>query len=686
MRARLALCAVAAVLLPGMLNLAQDAPEVEPKDDWTDSDAGREFVLQPDARSKPDAKSPAKVILALEGEFLRAEFQVSAAMGAGANWIARKQRLRIALRASKEQYSLEYYPFCDSGVGAEEMERCRVAKPENVAKDKYLHGGVATVVSPELWRAVVWIDLKAIGIGPKEYVQLGLAWGCAESLNEVWACWPKPDKNLRLDDSVPQLTRTPLSTLKQLGKPDVSPVLTARALEQQLLAYYIAAGAALQRGDRQAALQVMDTALASFPADPALAHAAYSVATSALPFGESPIVPLRYLQQLARFAPGEADFHAQLMLQATMQDQIDIAVAAWRIAAPLTCWSSKPDARNLVECAAAQALAAAGLFEECLALMPALAIRALDAHASNPLKATVEQALMAGSFPTAQSLFKAWLGKTLNRDLNPDIHNRLWWASLLSECGYGTEALAEVESQLAQDVPGHHATELVGFAIRAANEGLDPPEAAARLRALADSAHASLAQKRREELRARADELDKHAQDWQAELAARKQDSNKTNPRITFTTRRGDIVFELFEDQAPNTVANFVQLVSEDHYTGRSFYRYEPDWLIQGGSIDNTPIRLEKWAIANEDNVRQHWRGTLAMARTNARDSASTHFFISTSNSNKTLGLGTDWVVFGRVVQGMDVLQRLRKDDRIKSAKAENLRDHPYRATRLPKQ
>lgn len=684
MVARLTFCVGAMLLFPWILALAQDAPPEDPKPDWTDTDAGREFVLRPNVKPRTETPPPAKAVVALEGDYLRADFTVSAAMDAGPTWIERKQRVRVALRVNGTLYSLEYFPFCESGTGIEAMNRCRVAAPLDPPKGKLLHGGIATVTAPEQWQATIWVDLKAIALKNDTRLEIGLAWGTPGVGPENWAFWPKPDDSPQWDDSRPKTADLVLRDLKKRDAPEANPVLAAHSLEAQLLAYYVAAGRARAKDEPHSAYQILETATAAFPGDPALAHSVFELARGSMFFQEIPKDALPKLQRLTRLAPASADRHCELMRSAVQHGQPEVALAAWRFAQPLKCWSSDRPARNRVECAGALALAAAGLFEECLTLKHALRAVALSLHEGNELKATAEQALMGGSLATARELFDVWHAEAITRNANPELSNRIWWVRMLSETGYGAEALVEAEAQLKGEIPGQHAIEYVNICIRAANESLDPPEAAARLREIESKSHPTLADKRREEVRGRAEDMDKHAQDWSVETAARIRDSAKQNPKVTMVTTRGTIVFELFEDDAPNTVANFVQVVREGFYTGRAIYRHEPDWLVQAGGKNDSGADQVDWGIANEANTRQHWRGTIAMARMQKPDTASTHFFVSTSNSRQTHGLGTDWVVFGRTVQGLDVLQRLRKGDRILSATASKLRDHPYLAKRHP--
>jgi cyclophilin family peptidyl-prolyl cis-trans isomerase len=105
---------------------------------------------------------------------------------------------------------------------------------------------------------------------------------------------------------------------------------------------------------------------------------------------------------------------------------------------------------------------------------------------------------------------------------------------------------------------------------------------------------------------------------------------------------------------------------------------------VQGGGTDDDPSGKLDWSIKNEDNRRQHWRGTIAMARTRDKDSADTHFFITIGNHPASLGLSTDWVVFGRIIEGLPNAQRLQEGDRFTKVTVEKLRDHAYVPVRTP--
>jgi cyclophilin family peptidyl-prolyl cis-trans isomerase/outer membrane murein-binding lipoprotein Lpp len=132
------------------------------------------------------------------------------------------------------------------------------------------------------------------------------------------------------------------------------------------------------------------------------------------------------------------------------------------------------------------------------------------------------------------------------------------------------------------------------------------------------------------------------------------------NPVVVMKTSKGQIKIELYPDKAPVTVANFLTYVKSGHYNGTIFHRVIPGFMIQGGGM--TPNMQEKPTrapIKNEAaNGLKNDRGTIAMARTNAPDSATSQFFINVANNAMLnyVGPGREgYAVFGKVTEGMDV-------------------------------
>ena len=139
------------------------------------------------------------------------------------------------------------------------------------------------------------------------------------------------------------------------------------------------------------------------------------------------------------------------------------------------------------------------------------------------------------------------------------------------------------------------------------------------------------------------------------------------NPTAVISTSMGDITVELFKDRAPVSVANFLQYASEDFYTGTVFHRVIAGFMIQGGGF--TADLVEKPThppIRNEaTNKLSHIRGTLGMARTESLRSATAQFFINVADNRAKLdhrGYAPSefgYAVFGRVLSGMDVCDRI---------------------------
>ena len=138
------------------------------------------------------------------------------------------------------------------------------------------------------------------------------------------------------------------------------------------------------------------------------------------------------------------------------------------------------------------------------------------------------------------------------------------------------------------------------------------------------------------------------------------------NPVVTIDTSLGSITIELFEQQAPVSVENFLQYVSEGFYPGTIFHRVVRGFVIQGGGY--TPDMKEKPThppIQNEaTNGLRNMRGTLSMARTRVLRSATSQFYINVSDNTALdhRGYAPDdfgYAVFGRVLSGMDVADKI---------------------------
>lgn len=138
------------------------------------------------------------------------------------------------------------------------------------------------------------------------------------------------------------------------------------------------------------------------------------------------------------------------------------------------------------------------------------------------------------------------------------------------------------------------------------------------------------------------------------------------NPKVEMETSKGKMVIELFPEKAPETVKNFLNYVEAKFYDGTIFHRVIPKFMIQGGGFTSdmkkktggTPIKNEA------DNGLKNERGTIAMARTGDPHSATAQFFINSANNDflnhkSKTQQGWGYVVFGKVISGMDVIDAI---------------------------
>lgn len=140
------------------------------------------------------------------------------------------------------------------------------------------------------------------------------------------------------------------------------------------------------------------------------------------------------------------------------------------------------------------------------------------------------------------------------------------------------------------------------------------------------------------------------------------------NPIVILHTNFGAITVELLEQEAPKSVANFLQYARDGHYDGTIFHRVIDNFMIQGGGFDSDfNQKSTRDPIENEaDNGLENARGTLAMARTNDPHSATSQFFINVvdntflNHRNKLSGQTWGYAVFGRVTDGMDVVDQIK--------------------------
>ena len=164
-------------------------------------------------------------------------------------------------------------------------------------------------------------------------------------------------------------------------------------------------------------------------------------------------------------------------------------------------------------------------------------------------------------------------------------------------------------------------------------------------------------------------------------FAEEKKMEKPVNPEVIMETSKGAITIELWADKAPETVKNFLRYADEKFYDGTIFHRVIDDFMIQGGGFctdmrkkeSHQPIRNEATAELRND------RGTIAMARTRDIHSATCQFFINLKdndflNHSDNTSRGFGYAVFGKVVKGMEVVDRIAK---VKTTTSGPYRDVP---------
>ncbi len=135
-----------------------------------------------------------------------------------------------------------------------------------------------------------------------------------------------------------------------------------------------------------------------------------------------------------------------------------------------------------------------------------------------------------------------------------------------------------------------------------------------------------------------------------------------SNPIVTMKTSGGTMKIELYPDQAPNTVRNFISLVQKGFYNGLIFHRVIPGFMIQGGDPEGTGMGGPGYGIQGEfaangfQNPLRHTRGVLSMARSMNPNSAGSQFFIMVADAPHLDG---QYAAFGKVIEGMEEADRI---------------------------
>lgn len=183
-----------------------------------------------------------------------------------------------------------------------------------------------------------------------------------------------------------------------------------------------------------------------------------------------------------------------------------------------------------------------------------------------------------------------------------------------------------------------------------------------------------------------------YAAEWDKEQAVRSAETAANDlPQAVIKTARGEITLELFENQAPNTVANFISLAEKGFYNGTKFHRVIPNFMAQGGDPNSKdgatgvpgqgdPGYYIPDEIEREDH-RKHFNDSIAMAKTAAPNTGGCQFYLTVTPTIHLNGIHT---VFGRVLVGKDVVRSLQGNDVIESITITRKREHPYVPTTMP--
>ena len=189
--------------------------------------------------------------------------------------------------------------------------------------------------------------------------------------------------------------------------------------------------------------------------------------------------------------------------------------------------------------------------------------------------------------------------------------------------------------------------------------------------------------------------VDDYIDYWKEEQALREKEAAAGDlPRATLETTKGKIVIELFENEAPETVGNFVHLIKSGFYSDKSFHRVLPRFMAQGGCSKGDGSGGPGYDIyceCRKPEYRKHFTGSISMAHKGLNTGGS-QFFLTFA---PTSWLNERHTVFGRVVEGMDVLKALQRvdpgkknlvaPDKIISAEVTNLRDKEYVPNKVPR-
>lgn len=663
-RIRIAFLAVALACLAS-LSVAQD----EPQDDREVKEANEQPVGEYELQSD---KLSGKVSFFTQGDYVGAEFQIKGPLQPD----DKSAELNVLVSREDDAYQFVYNPTRADVRRAVKTRVSNVWKDDPAGNDR--HAGTVVSQTEGGWSAIVWIDAEAIGGSTQETWTLG----AGVTADGETASHPKSG------DALPKVD---LTELEERDAEEDHPAELALKAERRVLS-------ALTKSRNAESIdggyKVLVAALKENPADPSLWVSAMDAMESVGSISKTYRVAgmptlLEACESAIQAFPGWLHVHAiaieERLFGIQPPDPADAAAyflkwrdrlprmqtAGWKefIAIGLRALAADRDWKQLERTLGLLTNEDFGPFGMQLAI-----------------QFVAESALGAGQDELAIRLRDRLL--ECDDDGISTASLRVWWLHTLSEYGRFAAVLEQARELLGvkgimedQRLRGDY----VSACIHAIGGLYDPPEASAECANLIKEGEGQFTEEMVGDLNKYAETCNEADKDWQAELGYRKEDAAKQNPRVRVQSDQGEFVIELFEDDAPNTVANFVKLTQDGFYEGRKIYRRESGWLVQGGGRDDSPDgKTEDWSIQNEANKRQHWRGTIAMARMMDKESGNTHFFITIGNTSGSLKLGTDWVVFGRIVEGLENTQRLQIGDKITKATAEDLRDHEYKPERIP--
>lgn len=157
------------------------------------------------------------------------------------------------------------------------------------------------------------------------------------------------------------------------------------------------------------------------------------------------------------------------------------------------------------------------------------------------------------------------------------------------------------------------------------------------------------------------------------------------NPIVTMQIKDyGTIKIELYPKYAPNTVANFVNLVESGFYDNNSFHRLVPGFVLQGGDPDGNGTGGPGYSIKGEfrengytKNTLKHTTGIISMARSSNPDSAGSQFFIVLADSDMvSQSLDNKYAAFGKVIEGMDIIKNIEDNEKIENNQTGKLKEN----------